>query len=40
MCVLLFDAFSGFSLVKKQVGKGMSNIHYWKKLTLLKVAGN
>ena len=31
MRVLLFDVFNGFSLVKKQIGKGMSNIYYWEK---------
>ena len=36
MCVLLFDVFNGFSLVKKQICKGMSNIYYWEKLTFLK----
>ena len=32
MCVLLFDVFDGCSLVKKQIGKGMSNTYYWAKL--------
>ena len=39
MCVLLFDVFNGFSLVKKQIGKGMSNIYYWEKLTFSKLVG-
>ena len=28
MCVILFDVFNGSSLVKKLVGKEMSNISY------------
>ena len=32
MCVLLFDVFNECSLVKKQIGKGMSNIYYWEEL--------
>ena len=38
MCVLLFDVFNGCSLVKKQIGKGMSNMYYWEKLTFSKLA--
>ena len=37
MCVLLFDACNGCSLVKKWIGKGMSNIYYWEKLTFSKI---
>ena len=37
MCVLLFHAFNECSLVKKQIGKGMSNIYYWEKLTFSKL---
>ena len=32
MCVLLFDVFNECSLVKKQIGKGMSNIYNWEEL--------
>ena len=39
MCVLLFDVFNGCSLVKKEIGKGMSNIYYWEKLTFSKLVG-
>ena len=39
MCVLLFDPFNRCSLVMKQIGKGMSNIYYWEKLTFSKLAG-
>ena len=39
MCVLLFDVFNGYSLVKKYIGKGMSNIYYWEKLTFSKLVG-
>ena len=39
MCVLLFDAFSECSLVKKKVGKGVSNIYYWEKLMFSKLVG-
>ena len=39
MCVLLFDVFNGYSLVKKQIGKGMSSIYYWEKLTFSKPIG-
>ena len=39
MCVLLFDVFNGYSLVKKQIGKGMSSIYYWEKLTFSKLVG-
>ena len=31
MCVLSFDVFKGCSLMKKEIGKGTSNIHYWEK---------
>ena len=37
MCVLLFYVLNGCSLVKKQIGKGMSNIYYWEKLTFSKL---
>ena len=40
MYVLLFDVFGGCSLVKKKIGKGMSNIYYWEKLTFSKLVGN
>ena len=39
MCVLLFDVFNGSSVVKKYIGKGMSNIYYWEKLTFSKLVG-
>ena len=39
MCVLLFDVFNGYSSVKKQIGKVMSNIYYWEKLTSSKLIG-
>ena len=39
MCVLLFDVFNGCSLVKKSIGKGMSNIYYWEKLTFSNLVG-
>ena len=39
MCVLLFDVFNGCSFVKKQIGKGMSNIYCWEKLTFSKLVG-
>ena len=39
MCVLLFDVFNGCSLVEKEIGKGMSKIYYWEKLTFSKIAG-
>ena len=39
MCVLLFDVFNRCSLVKKLIGKVMSNIYHWEKLTLSKLAG-
>ena len=39
MCVPLFDIFNWCSLVKKQIGKGMSNIYYWEKLTFSKLVG-
>ena len=35
-----FEFFDGCSLVKKQIGKGMSNIYHWEKLTFSKLAGN
>ena len=37
MHVLLFDVFSGYSLEKNQIGKGISNIYYWEKLTISKL---
>ena len=39
MCVLLFEAFNGCSLGKKEIGKRMSNIYYWEKLTFSKLVG-
>ena len=39
MCVLLFDACNGCSLVKKWIGERMSNIYYWEKLTFSKIVG-
>ena len=39
MCVLSFDVFHGCSLVKKQIGKGMSSIYYWEKLKFSKLVG-
>ena len=39
MCILLFDVFNEFSLVKKQIDKGMSNIYYWESLTFSKPVG-
>ena len=39
MCVLLFDVFKGCCLVKKWIGKGMSNIYYWEKQTFSKLSG-
>ena len=33
MSVLLFDVFNGYSLVKKEIGKRISNVYYWEKLT-------
>ena len=39
MCVLLFDVFNRYSLVKKWTGKGMSKIYYWEKLTFSKLVG-
>ena len=38
MCVLLFNVF-GCSLIKKWIGKGMSNIYYWEKLKFSKLVG-
>ena len=35
----LFDVFNGCSLVKKSIGKAMSNICYWEKLTFSKIIG-
>ena len=40
MCVLVFDVFNGCTLVKRWIGKGMSNIYYWQKLTFSKFVGN
>ena len=40
MHVLLFDIFAGKKkkiLVKKKIGKGMSDIYYWEKLTFSKL---
>ena len=37
MCVLLFDGFNGCSLVKKYIGKGMSNTS--RKLKFSKHVG-
>ena len=37
MCVLLFGVFNGCSLVKKQIGKEMSNIYYWEQLMFSKL---
>ena len=39
MCVLLFDAFNGCSLVKKYLGKRMWIISYLEKLTFSKLVG-
>ena len=39
MCVLLLDVFNGFSKVRKEIGKGRSNIYYLKKLTFSKRVG-
>ena len=39
MCVLLFDAFNGCSLVNKYISKRMWIIYYWEKLTFSKLAG-
>ena len=39
MHLILFDIFNECSLVKKKIGKGMSNIHYWEKLTFSKLVG-
>ena len=39
MYVLLFDVFAGWFLVKKKIGKGMSDIYYWEKLTFSKLVG-
>ena len=39
MCVLLFGLFDGCSLVKKYMGKGMSNIYYLEKLAFSKLFG-
>ena len=38
MPALLFDLFNRCSLVKKWIGKGMSNIYYWEKLTFFKAS--
>ena len=37
MFVLLFDVFNRYSLVKKWIGKQMSNIYYWEKLIFSKL---
>ena len=39
MCVLLFDGFNGCSLIRKLIGKGMSNIYYCEKLAFSKLVG-
>ena len=39
MCTVLFDDFNGFSLEKKEIGKEISYIYYWKKLTFSKLVG-
>ena len=39
MPALLFDLFNRCSLVKKWIGKGMSNIYYWEKMTFSKLVG-
>ena len=39
MCIVLFNVFNVCSLVNKWIGKGMSNICYWEKLTFSKVVG-
>ena len=39
MCVILFDVFNGCSVVKKLIGKGMSNIYYREKLMFSKLVG-
>ena len=39
MFVLLFDVFNRCSLVKKWIGKGISNSYYWKELALSKPVG-
>ena len=39
MCVLLFDAFNGCSLVKKYLGKRTWIIYYWEKLMFSKLVG-
>ena len=39
MPALLFDLFNRCSLIKKWIGKGMSNIYYWEKMTFSKLVG-
>ena len=39
MCFILFDVFNGCSVVKKLIGKGMSNIYYQEKLMFSKLVG-
>ena len=40
MCSFIsFDVFNRYSLVKKWIGKQMSNIYYWEKLTFSKLVG-
>ena len=39
MCFILFDVFNGCSVVKKSIGKGMSNIYYREKLMFSKLVG-
>ena len=39
MWVLLFDVLNGCPIVKKYIGKGMSNIYHWEKMTYSKLAG-
>ena len=39
MCALLFDVFNGGSLVKKWIGKRMSNSYHWEKLAFSKLVG-
>ena len=39
MWVLLFDVFNRCSVVKKWIGKGMSNIYYWENWMSSKLVG-
>ena len=39
MWVLLFDVFNRCSVVKKWIGKGMSNIYYWENWMFSKLVG-